>query len=173
MTEQINLRSSPGDDIHVQNGTISVNKKKLYQLQYDDIIYGSKRNKLFENEGSVFLFLEINGSPNRDRYYVFKVSQNKVDSLLDVISSDIKDIDDDHFLEFGGCDLTEMHPSKDSMYYIPFSFYEIRNGKINYDSAYTKRKSLEVNGVYLANPIDKDGTCCIVISKPKKKKNGR
>jgi hypothetical protein len=50
-----------------------------------------------------------------------------------------------------------VHPSEDSMYYIPFDFYEIRNGKIQYDSALSKEKDIWVNGVYLSgshNPAD-------------------
>ena len=143
-----------------------------YRFQYDEINYESKRNKLLEVNGSVFLFIEVNGNPNLDRIYAFKIYKNRVDSLANAISSELIDLDKDGNLEFGGRDLTESYPSKDSMYYIPSDYFEIKNGTIVYDSAYTKSADIGLNGIYLANPADKEGNCCIVIKKPKKK-NGR
>ena len=166
----LNYQTSQGQKINVYGGTISVNGKELYKLDYDDIIYSSKRNKIIESGGTVFLFLEVDGSPNLNRLYVFKISATRVDSLVNAISSDLKDLDGDTFLEFGGRDLTEVHPSKDSMYYIPSDYYEIKEGKIIYDSAVTKMIDIRLNGIYLSNPIDAGGNCCKVIPKPKNKR---
>lgn len=146
-----------------------MNGRNLYKLEFDDIIYSSKRNRIIENGGSTFLFLEVNGSPNLDRLYVFKISNSKVDSITDAISSDLKDQDGDTYLEFGGSDLTEEHPSKDSMYYIPSRYYEIKNGQILYDSFFTKKMDVKVNGLYMAHPANAHGFCCKVIPKPGKR----
>lgn len=162
-------RTSPGATVKVHGGTISVDGKSLYKLKSDDIIYSSKRNKLIENGGSVFLFLEVDGRPNLDRLYAFQISNTKVDSIANAISSDLKDLDGDTYLEFGGSDLTEAHPSRDSMYYIPSRYYEIRNGRILYDSTCTKKIDRQVNGIYMAHPLDSHGFCCKVIPKPGKK----
>jgi len=160
------------DKIKIKDDAIFLNEKEKYRFQYDEIKYKSKRNKLLEVNGSVFLFIEVNGNPNLDRIYAFKIYKNRVDSLADAISSELIDLDKDGNLEFGGRDLTESYPSKDSMYYIPSDYFEIKNGTIVYDSAYTKSADIRLNGIYLANPADKEGNCCIVIKKPKKK-NGR
>lgn len=157
--------------ILIQGGAISVNGKKLYRLEEDIIIYDSKRNQLIEDAGSALLFLEMGGSPNLDRLYAFEIHDAKVELLANTISSDVKDLDADGYLEFGGCDLTEKHPSEDSMYYIPFDYYEIKKGRILYDSAYSRKIDIQVNGVFLANPQDPtDGGCCKVIVKPGLKK---
>lgn len=163
------FHTTKSQTVAIHGGSISVNNKNLYKLQYDDIIYSSKRNRLIENSGSTFLFLEINGTPNRNRLYVFSISKDKVDSIAEAISSDIKDLDGDTCLEFGGSDVTEVHPSKDSMYYIPANFYEIRNGRILFDLSLTKAISIELNGIYLSNPLDAEGYCCKAILKPKNK----
>ena len=169
-TDRLIFRTSQGQQVTVYGGAISVNNKKLYIFQEDAILYESKRNRLIENSGSTFLFLEIDGSPNKDRFYVFKIFKDKVDSITDTISSEIRDLDGDSNLEFGGSDLTEMHPSKDSMYYIPSAYYEIKEGKIKYDSVLTKMIDIRINGIYLSNPMDAQGNCCKVIPKSKKKK---
>ncbi len=154
--------SSKGQNINVRNGTILVNGKDLYKLEEDGIIYSSKRNKIIENGGTVFLFLEVDGSPNLDRLYVFRISNTKVDSITNAISSDLMDLDGDNYLEFGGRDLTEIHPSEDSMYYISFDYYEIRNGNILYDSALTKERSIWVNGIYRTK-FKRDGSDEVII----------
>ncbi|WP_157473861.1 hypothetical protein [Flavihumibacter petaseus] len=79
-------------------------------------------------------------------------------------------MDKDGKLEFGGFELTEMHPSRDSMYYEPSKYYEIANGTIYFDSALTRAMDRKRNGVYLAKPLDIDGNCCIAIRKPAKKR---
>jgi len=58
------------------------------------------------------------------------------------------------------------------MYYIPTAYYEIKNGAISPDTALTKKKDIELNGIYLNsnNQLDKDGNCCKAIPKPKKRK---
>lgn len=169
-SHNLQFRTGKGLAVNVHNGSISVNNKRLYRLDYDDIIYTSKRNRLIEDGGSAFLFLEIDGRPNLDRLYVFKISASLVDSVADAISSDLKDLDGDGYLEFGGTDLTEAHPSRDSMYYIPSRYYEIRAGRIAFDSACTKKMDIKENGVYLAHPADANGFCCRVIPKPVYKK---
>ena len=164
------FHTTQGQKINVHGGTISVNGKGLYKFEEDGIIYSSKRNKIIESGGTVFLFLEVDGNPNLDRLFVFKISTNRVDSITNTISSELKDLDGDSYMEFGGSDLTEVHPSKDSMYYIPSDYYKIREGKIIYDSALTKIIDIRVNGIYLLNPGDANGYCCKVIPKPKNKK---
>ena len=170
-SNKLSFRTSKGTSIIVHGGAISVNSKKLYRLEDDAIIYDSKRNQLMEDAGSALLFLEMAGSPNLDRLYAFAIHDAKVELLADAISSDIKDLDGDGYLEFGGCDLTEKHPSEDSMYYIPFNYHEIRKGRIFYDSAYSRKIDIRVNGVFLANPQDPAAVgCCKVIAKPGLKK---
>jgi hypothetical protein len=156
-SEKLNFKTTNGLSVSVHNDAIFVENKRLYDLHLHNIIYSSKRNRLLEDHGTAFLFLEDDGSPNLDRLLAFRIAAGKVDSVADAISSDIRDIDGDSYLEFGGRDLNEVHPSEDSMYYIPFDFYEIRNGKIQYDSAFSKAKDIWVNGVYLSdshNPAD-------------------
>lgn len=167
----LRFTSKKGLSIVVEKGAILVNGKELHRMKEDIVIYDGNRNKLIEDGGSVFLFLEMGGSPNLDRLYAFEVSDTKVQLLANAISSDLKDLDGDGYLEFGGCDLTEHHPSEDSMYYIPFDYYEIRKGRILYDSAYSKKKDIEVNGVFLLYPMEAGASgCCTVIIKPGLKK---
>jgi hypothetical protein len=77
----------------------------------------------------------------------------------------------DGYLEFGGRDITERYPNPDSMYYIPSAYYKIRDGKIRPDNSLTRRKDIELNGLYLPTnqQPDKNGNCCKVIPKPRKK----
>lgn len=168
--DKLLFHSKTVGEIHVERDSIFVNNKALYGFEEFALKYSSKLNRLIEDRSSVFLFLVIDGSPNRDRLYGFKITSAKADSIVDAIASEIKDFDKDGYLEFGGSDLTEVHPSKDSMYYIPSAFYEIRNGNIIFDSLLTKKKDIEVNGIYLKDQLDTDGNCCRVIAKPTKKK---
>ncbi len=162
----LQFRTSKGLAVNVHNGVISVNNRHLYRLDEDVIIYTSKRNRLIENGGTAFLFLEIDGNPNLDRLYVFTVSANRVDSVANAISSELKDYDGDSYLEFGGSDLTEVPDSRDSMYYIPSCYYEIRDGRVVYDSSCTRKMDIKKNGIYLAHPLNAHGYCCKVIPKP-------
>jgi hypothetical protein len=165
-SRNLEFRTGKGLVVNVYNGFISVNNRHLYRLDNEDIIYPSKRNRLIEDNGSSFLFLEIDGRPNLNRLYVFQIFADRVDSVADAISSDLKDLDGDTFLEFGGDNLTEVYPSRDSMYYNPSYYYEIRAGRIVFDSSCTKKMDIAENGIYLANPVDADGLCCKVIPKP-------
>src|SRR5438552_176641 len=72
-SDQIDFVTSKSDKLKIKDGSVFLNGKEKYRFQYDEIIYQSKRNKLLELNGSVFLFIEVNGSPNLDRLYVFKV----------------------------------------------------------------------------------------------------
>lgn len=164
----VSLHSSRGL-IDVRNGTISVNHRNLGQLKDPNVLNYSKRNRVIEDGGSVFLFLEIAGSPNDDRFNVYKITATRAELVADVVSSDVDDMDGDGYLEFGGSDLNEVPPSRDSMYYLGSDYYEIRNGQVIYDSAYTKKVEIDDNGVYLSNPLDKNGNCCVEILKPGKK----
>jgi hypothetical protein len=170
----LQFQSSKGLKINVKKGKILVNGKVLFVRNRDstddDLITPSPRNQVIENEGTVFLFLEVNGSPNLDRLQVYKVTPVKVQLVADAISSDLSDLDGDGYLEFGGADLNEEHPSEDSMYYLPSHYYEIRHGKIEFDSALTREMDLRANYIYLPYPLNKDGFCCKVIVKPGMKK---
>jgi hypothetical protein len=163
---ELHFTSSKQQKITVYKGNIFVNGNKAFIFQSDDINYSSRRNKLVEDNGNVFLFLEVKGSPNKDRLYVFGINNSKADSLLTAVSSDVKDYDHDEHLEFGGAELSEAYPSNDSMYYIPSKFYEINKGRIIYDATYTEKIDKKANGVFIAEPMDKNGKY-VVIPKPK------
>ncbi|WP_143097719.1 hypothetical protein [Chitinophaga sp. CF118] len=163
----LHFTSSKQQKITVYKGTIFVNGNRAYQLASDAIVYTSRRNRLVEDNGNVFLFLEVTKTPNKNRLYVFGINNSKADSLMDAISSDVKDMDHDGFLEFGGSDITATYPSNDSMYYIPAKYYEIKRGLITFDAAYTEKMDKKVNGTYISEPLDKSGNCCKVIPKPK------
>jgi hypothetical protein len=162
------FQTSHGQTINIRNDGIYVNGKNLHQLDSGGDIYIDKQNRLIENGGSVFLFVPVNGAPNKERLHGFKITNDKVDAVVDAISSDIRDWDGDTFLEFGGRNITEVYPGKDSMYYIPSYYYEIRNGKIQYDSILTKNMDIRENGIYLHDQLDSNGNCCKVIPKPAK-----
>lgn len=166
----LHFQTSKGLKIIINEGRISVNGHVSSKPRVEGIIYSSPRNKIVENGGTVFLFLEVNGSPNLDKLNVYKVTDTGVLFIANAMSSDVADLDGDGFLEFGGRDLTEMHPSEDSMYYIPYAYYEIRDGKINYDTALSREMDLRVNYVYLSDPGDAHGNCCLAIVKPAKRK---
>jgi hypothetical protein len=168
--KELTFHSDQGLTIRVHKGVIAVNNKDLYRFHFDDIIYSSKRNQLIRSGGSTFLFLETDGRPNRDLLYAFKITSEKVDSVANAISSEIWDMDGDGYPEFGGTDLNEAHPSEDSMYYLPSSYYEIRRGRIIYDTAYSEEIDRRINGVYWPHPIDGNGNCCTAIVKPGKRK---
>lgn len=152
---ELHFTSSKQQKITVFKGTIFVNGNRTYQLPPDAINYPSRRNRLIEDGGNVFLFLEINGSPKKNKLYVFGINNSIADSLMEAISSDVKDMDHDGSLEFGGSDVTEVHPSADSMYYVSAKFYEINKGRITFDAAYTEKIDKKANGVYIADPSNK------------------
>ena len=175
--DKIVLKTQAGDTISVVKGKIYFNNR-LVGEKIDDIIYESKYNRLVEQNSSILLFLEIDGSPNLNQIEVFKVTPEKAIKLVDCVYNDklqgtgpapFTDMDHDGKLEFGGFDLTEYYDSKDSMYYNPSEYYEISNGTIKFDSTLAKKMDIKINGIYLSNPLDKNGNCCVVIKKPKKK----
>ncbi|WP_123891723.1 hypothetical protein [Chitinophaga costaii] len=158
----LHFTSSIQQKITVYNGTIFVNGNKAHQLDPEAINYGSKRNRLVENEGTVFLFLDI--APLQ-KLYVFRIDHSNADSVLSAASSDVKDLDHDGLLEFGGSDATQAYPSADSAYYVPTHYYEIARGRITPDAELTQKMDKKINGVYLANPLNPNGQCCKVIPK--------
>lgn len=164
---ELHFTSSKQQKITVYKGTIFVNGNRAFQFAADNINYATRRNRLVEDNGNVFLFLEIKGSPKKDRLYVFGINNSKADSLLDAISSDVKDMDHDGNLEFGGSELPTSYASNDSIYYNPSKFYEINKGRLIFDAEYTQKIDKKANGVYLSDPLDKSGNCCKVIPKPK------
>lgn len=165
----LSFQTSKGHVVKVIRGQILYDKKLLYKLKYDDILYSDKSNRLIEHHGSVILFIAISGRPNLDRLNAFLIEPSKATLIADAILSPVKDYDGDGYLEFGGSDLTEMYPNADSMYYVPNVYYEIRAGKIHPDNALTKREDIKLNGLYLSpnNQRDKDGYCCKVVPTPK------
>ena len=163
---ELHYTSSAQQKITVFKGTIFVNGNRAFQVS-SDINYASKRNRLIENEGVVFLFLEVNDAPRNNKLIVFGINNSKADSLLTAISSDVKDYDHDTFMEFGGSDVSAASPSADQVYYIPSKYYEIRNGHITYDAAYTEKIDKKVNGVFIASPYDEATKSYKLIPKPK------
>jgi hypothetical protein len=164
------FKTSKGHIIKVYKGIISLDNKRIYKMNDDEIIYDNVSNKTIEDHGSVLLFLVLDDRPNLEKLGTFMIKPGKAILVAKSIRSPIKDYDNDGFLEFGGSDLTEGYPNPDSMYYIPTSYYEIRNGKVHPDKSLTRNKDVEINGIYLPpkNQLDKDGFCCKVIPKPPK-----
>lgn len=158
---------------------IFLNRNHLYTDKDNEFVYESKYNRVIRDKGNLLLFLESLGGPNFNRISAYSISSDTVIFISDCVYNDstqrndpdpFTDIDKDGFLEYGGFDLNEVHPNKDSMYYIPSDYYEIRNGYVLHDSSLTKAMDIKENGIYIANPIDKNGSCCVVIKKPKHSK---
>ena len=177
--DRIVLKTHSGENITVTKDHIYFNKKPISKT-IDDIVYNSKYNRLIEQNSSILLFLEIDDRPDFNKLKVFKLTPQKAIELVECVYNDrsqgigpapFTDMDKDGKLEFGGFDLTEAYDSKDSMYYIPSKYYEIDKGSVTFDSAFTKKMDIKVNGIYLQKPLDKGGNCCKVIKKPKKKSN--
>jgi hypothetical protein len=165
----ISFKTSTGRTIKVFKGQIFYDNRVIFKREYDDdILYESKSNHLMEDHGAIILFIAINGSPNLDRLNAFLITPTKATLVADAILSPIKDYDGDGYLEFGGRDLTEMYPNRDSMYYIPTAYYEIREGKIKPDNTLTRSEDIKINGLYLppSKQLDKDGNCCKVVPTP-------
>jgi hypothetical protein len=165
---ELHFTSSQQQLITVYKGTIFVNGNKAFVFQEDSINYASKRNRLIENGKTVFLFLEVKNSPKKNRLQVFNIDHSLAISVLNAISSDVKDWDRDGELEFGGSELPQTYPAADSMYYVPSKFYEIKKGKIAYDAELTETTDKKVNGEFLAEPTDSKGNLK-VISKSRKR----
>ncbi|MBW8684500.1 hypothetical protein [Chitinophaga rhizophila] len=164
----LSLTSSKQHQISVYKGTIIVNGNKTFTFKQDSINYASKRNRVEEDKGSVFLFLDVKDGPKKNKLYVFSINNSIADSVLTTISSDIKDWDHDGLLEFGGSEAGELYPSADSMYYVPAKFYEIKKGKLVYDAEYTEKIDTKVNGVFIANPLENNGKYKVI---PKKRRS--
>jgi len=151
----LHFTSSKMQKISVFKGTIFVNGNRTYQVQPDAIVYKSRRNKIVEDNGNVFLFLEIDKAPNKNKVIVFGINNSVADSLMEAISSDVKDYDHDEKLEFGGADIAVPHPSADSIYYTPATFYEIKKGRILLDQEYIEKMEKKLNGVYIKDAAGK------------------
>jgi hypothetical protein len=166
----IAFKSSQGHMVSVYNGSIIVNSKRSYQLGVDNVVYKSRRNKIIEDKGNVFLFLEVTDGAKKNKFYIFSIHNSIADSLFTAIASDVKDLDQDGFMEFGGSEASPPYPAADSMYYVPSRFYEIRNGQITFDGAYTEKVDMKVNKTYIPDPLDKNGNCCVVVPRRAKAK---
>lgn len=163
-SKQLNYKTKNGHSVSVNGKQIFYDGKAIFTFKYpDEIELNYKKDYLIEDNGSVFLFLFADGNPNLDRFNVYQIFPNKALLVADSIASPIKDYDSDGNLEFGGRDLTEMHPSRDSMYYIPTQYFEIAKGKILIDKSLTRKKDISINGCYISKPLDKNGNCCVVI----------
>jgi len=166
-SNELHFTSSQQQKITVYKGTIFVNGNKAFIFPEDIINYKSRRNRLIEDGRSVFLFLEVNRNPDKNRLMVFNIDHSLADSILNTISSDVKDWDHDGNLEFGGSDLAKVHAAPDSLYYTPAKFYEIKKGKITLDTELTEKTEKKLNGVYLPEPLDNNGNPKVI---PKSKK---
>lgn len=151
--------------------TFFLNDEKVFTDTSNYLVEGSKYSRIIINNGQVLFFMECDGRPNFDYLsaYSINIEEKKVTYLSSSVfennskskTRSFTDIDGDGFIEYGGFDIIEAHPHPDSMYYNPSSFYEIRNGKVKFDSALVKKQDIKLNGIYLKNPIN------ITIRKPK------
>lgn len=176
--EKVILKTKSGDIVSIMNDKIYYNSKAISE-PISEIIYNSKYNRIIEDGNSMFLFIEVDDRPNYNMLEVYNLTKQKATKLLEAVYNDrsqgskndhisLTDIDNDGYLEFGGFGINEGYDNKDSMYYNPSRYYEIRNGKITLDSVLTKKMDIKMNGVYLKKPLDKNGNCCIVVRRPKK-----
>ncbi|RDC56346.1 hypothetical protein DU508_12130 [Pedobacter chinensis] len=178
-TDSIILRRIYFDhnNLNLYHYVFTKNGIQIHVDREHDFVENSKYNKVIKSGSSMFLFLENNGAPNFNQISAYVISKDKANFIKDVVYNDesqgggpkpFSDIDHDGYLEFGGFDINEVHPSPDSMYYHPSEFYEIRNGEILFDSLLTKKSDIKMNGIYKKNPLNNDGSCCLVIKKPKR-----
>lgn len=161
--DQLHLKSSINQQITVYKGTVFVNGNKAFLL-HDEVNYASRRNKLVEDEGAVFLFLDMARQPEKEML-VLRIEHSNADSVATAVVSDVKDFDHDGQLEFGGKAAVPPSPSADSVYYVPARFYEIKKGNIALDDAYTQQIEKKINGVYLAMPYDVYGKPVVIKKK--------
>ncbi len=171
--DKIVLKTQDGNNVIVSKDVIRYNDK-IISGQIIGIIYGSKYNKLIEQNGTVLLFLEIDNRPNFNNLAAYRLTKQKATKIIECVYNDrnqgigpapFTDMDGDGKLEFGGFDITEHYDSKDSMYYNPSQYYEISNGIIKSDSVLTIKMDRKINGVYLSKQLDKAGNCCVVVKK--------
>lgn len=147
--DNLHFTSTKQQKIAVYKGTIIVNGNKTFSFASDNIVYKSKRNRLVEDGKNVFLFLEVTDAPKANKLIVFGINNSVADSLLSTVASDIKDMDHDGLLEFGGNEPVVPHPAADSIYYTQAKFYEIKKGRLEVDVAYTEKIEKKLNGVYI------------------------
>jgi hypothetical protein len=176
-SDLITFKTRSGEPVIIKKDIIYFHKKGISQ-KIDGIVYKSKYNKIIEQHSTIFLFLEIDDTPNYNKIRAFKLTNKKAIQLAECVYNDKKqgigpapftDLDGDSNLEFGGFDLTEFYSAKDSMYYNPSKYYQIKNGSISFDLPLTKKMDIKINGIYVSKPLDQSGNCCIVIAKPTKK----
>jgi hypothetical protein len=176
--EKVILKTKSRDIVSIMNDRIYYNSK-IISGPIDGIIYNSKYNRIIEDGNSMFLFIEVDDRPDYNMLEVYSLTKQKATKLLDAAYNDssqgwknypisLTDADKDGHLEFGGFGINEGYDNEDSMYYSPSVYYEIKNGKITFDSVLTKKMDIKMNGVYLKKPFDKNGNCCVVVRKPKK-----
>ncbi len=175
--EKIVLKTQFGDNVVVTNDIIYYNNQPISK-KIEGIIYSSQYNRLIEQKGIVFLFIEIDNTPNYNNLSAYKLTKDKANKIVECVYNDnthgigqspFTDMDEDGKIEFGGFDITEEYESKDSMYYNPSIYYELNNGIISFDSLLAKKMDVRVNGIYLSKPLNKNKGCCVVIKKPEKK----
>ncbi len=137
---------------------IYFNDKLIFCDTINEFVYGSKYNRVINSSSNVLLFIESVGLPNYNHILGYQIEKDKANIVADCVYNDkeqgnrvppFTDIDKDGFLEFGGIDLTEQHASPDSMYYVPSEYYEIKNGKVKFDSVLTIKTDIKINGIYL------------------------
>jgi hypothetical protein len=150
---QQTFKTSKGLNINLDKNGISVNGKNLYPNNIDFL--PDEPAKLIESGNTVFLFVPYEATPNTERMTGFRITDKKIDSVVNAPSSDIKDLDGDSYPEFGGIDIGESIPEGDSMYYIASEYYEIKDGKVLPDTAMAINTDVRTNGVYMRNPSDK------------------
>jgi hypothetical protein len=169
----LDFKTSGGNRIVVAKGWLYYDNTPIFKIKfYDEILFKDKSNRLIEDHGSVFLFIAFDDSPNADRLSSFLITPTKATLVADAILSPIKDYDNDGNLEFGGTGLTEVHPDPDSMYYVANEYFEISGGKIHTDNSLNRSEDVADNGIYLPpnKRRGKDGSCCVVVHIPGRKR---
>jgi hypothetical protein len=158
-----------------------LNKKLIFTDTNHVYIHPDSLNRIIEGGKGISLFLLIDDSPNFDKILGYQITKDKVLLKAEVCYSGkggrkdgpapFTDMDGDGYIEFGGSDIKEVPTSyPDSIYYNPSEFYEIRNGEIFYDKAFTMKMDIAENGLYIEHPLDKKGFCCVVVPNPQKLK---
>jgi len=181
LQQDLTFKTKSGHIIEVHGEIIHYDKSAI-SAEIAGVLPHSKYSRLVEQNGSILLFLEIDGAPDFNSIKGFTIKSNKAVEVCDVVYNDemhgigpapFTDMDGDGKLELGGFDLTEAYQAEDSMYYNPSQYYEIDHGKVKFDSTLTRKMDIKVNGVYIPHPLNENGNCCVVIRKPAKKKQSR
>ena len=75
-SEVLTFKTSARHIIRLKGGKLYFDKKLITILPYaTDIIYESKSNRVIEDDGKIFLFLAMMGTPNKDRLYVYLITR--------------------------------------------------------------------------------------------------